>query len=238
MVSNINVYDKVAPLYEEYAFKRKKYIDSVNKLVIKSLNKNMRLLDVGSGDGLRLKTIMNATGIQQAIAIEPSLEMAKLCQKNAKIEVRQISIESENGLFDLGKFHAITALWNVLGHINFRSRVEALKIMAKLLLPGGIIMLDVNNRHNAASYGKIKVIWRKFIDIVNFQESRGDSYYEWHIGGLKIPSYGHLFIHAELIKLFSAADLVIDQYFAVNYLNGEISKNLTQGQLFYILRKK
>lgn len=237
MVNNINVYDQVAPVYAEYASKRKEYINSIDQLVIDSLNSNMRLLDIGAGDGIRLSKILDITKIKNAMAIEPSLEMAKLCKLNADVEVKQSLIENID-IADMGTFDAITALWNVLGHIPSNSRVKSLKLMAKLLSPDGIIMLDVNNRHNAASYGKLKIFWRKVIDTINFKESRGDSYYNWHIGKLKIPSYGHLFIYSELMNLFNQANLIVEDFIAVNYINGNLSNNKTQGQLFFRLRIK
>lgn len=234
LVNTIEAYDKVAPIYAEYASKRKAYIQAVDELVLMRLKAKSSLLDVGSGDGHRLHKILSHTMIKNAVAVEPSSEMAKRCRLNAQVEVIETTVDKLN---EIGQFEAITALWNVLGHIPCDLRVASLQKMKACLAPNGIIMLDVNNRHNAPAYGRFKVLIRRLIDYVNFNEQRGDCYYDWQIGEMKIPSYGHLFIHQEMLSLFRAAGLKLVEYFAVNYADGTISACPTQGQLFYVLER-
>ena len=235
MVDTIKAYDTVAPVYAEYALKRKDYIKSVDALVLTYLKSRASLMDVGCGDGHRLHQLLSQSQIKKALAVEPSHEMAKRCRLNAQIEVIETTIDKLN-ITD--SFEAITALWNVLGHVPCELRIASLQKMAACLSADGIIMLDVNNRHNAPAYGRFKVWGRRFVDFFFFDEMRGDCYYDWQIGQIKIPSYGHLFIHQEMLSLFSAADLQVVMCCAINYLNGSTSTCLTEGQLFYVLKKK
>ncbi len=235
MVDTIKAYDAVAPIYAEYASKRKAYIQGVDSLVLSHLKSKSSLMDVGSGDGLRLREILSQSQIKSAIAVEPSSEMAKRCRVNANVEVIESTIDKLNHgqLYDV-----ITALWNVLGHVPSELRIPSLQKMASSLTAQGIIMLDVNNRHNAPAYGHFKVLTRRLVDYFDFDEKRGDCYYDWQIGETKIPSYGHLFIHQEMLSLFQAASLNVQMCCAVNYENGVTSTSLTKGQLFYVLKKR
>lgn len=234
MVDTIKAYDMVAPIYAEYALKRKSYIEAVDGLVLTHLRSKSSLMDVGSGDGNRFRRILSQSTIKKAIAVEPSSEMAKRCRLNAQVEVIETTVDKLN---DVGRFEAITALWNVLGHIPLALRIASLQKMAACLAPDGIIMLDVNNRHNAPAYGRFKVLIRRLVDFFHFDEKRGDCYYDWKIGKIKIPSYGHLFIHPEMLSLFDAAGLNVVTCCSVNYTDGSISTRLTDGQLFYMLKK-
>ncbi len=40
------------------------------------------------------------------------------------------------------------------------ARVAALTRMKALLNPSGSIFFDVNNRHNAHAYGRVRALWR------------------------------------------------------------------------------
>ena len=96
-------------------------------------------------------------------------------------------------------------------------------------------MIDVNNRHNAAAYGRAKVAGRMIVDTLAFDEKRGDASYDWKIGGVHYPSFGHLFISKEIEMLFRQAGLKIRTRLSINYTTGHVSTSPYQGQLFYIL---
>ena len=238
--SDINImdaYDAIAPLYEEYSSKKSAYLNAVDELVIKRLKPSDRLLDIGAGDGRRLAKIKSSVGIKDAVAIEPSSEMAKICEQAAQVPVHQVFAEKINEL-DIGEFNVVTALWNVFGHIpNSDARLKSLQNIAEKMDKDGILILDVNNRHNAPAYGFFKVFCRTILDTLDFKESRGDATYDWKIGDQTFKSRGHLFTPNEIEDLFSKSGLSIESRFSLNYSTGEISKSKYKGQLFYILKK-
>lgn len=235
---NAKLYDFIAEDYEDYSNRRSEYLESIEQIVTSYLIPKTRLLDVGSGDGRRLEKIMRACKISDVVAIEPSSKMANICKKRLKIRTLVESAENINSL-NIGKFNAVTLLWNVIGHIpTEKGRLKALKGIVSKLKPDGIVLLDVNNRHNAPSYGFWRVMYRRFIDFLNFDAKRGDAHFTWRVNGRKIPGYGHLFTPEEIEALIYSCRLQIKYCCTVNYENGRTSHNKTMGQLFYVLERQ
>ena len=231
----IGAYDAIAPHYAEYSRQRQAYLDAVDELVVGNLGPGQRLLDLGSGDGRRLAKITTAAKISDFVAIEPSAGMIEICEHNTGKPVYQEFGENLDRL-EIGLFDAATALWNIFGHIpDSEARLRTLVNLRAKLKPGGRLMLDVNNRHNALAYGRWKVMLRVLVDTVNFDETRGDAHYEWKIGDKSFHASGHLFTPAEIEKLFHAAGLRVLRRYSVNYATGEISGSRYRGQLFYLL---
>lgn len=234
--NTLRAYDAIAPLYAEYSEKYQNYLNAVDQLVIDRLSPGLRLLDVGSGDGRRLKKITDHHHLTNVVSIEPSTEMAALCRKQTGFPVHQLCGDALGSL-DEAPFDAITALWNVFGHMGDSAlRLQTLRFMAHKLKPSGLIMLDVNNRHNQLAYGRKNVFKRRIIDALNFNEKRGDAHYEWKIAGQSFPASGHLFTPAEMQRLFTQAGLKVAERWSVNYATGEVSASPFNGQLFYTLR--
>lgn len=234
--STLDAYNAIAPVYAEYSGKKQAYLDAVDALVMDNLKPGMRLLDIGAGDGRRLAKIMSGTGIRDAVAVEPSPGMAEICRKTISIPIHQVYAENIDQL-DIGSFDAVTALWNVFGHIpSSQARLAALRNIAAKLNPGGFVILDVNNRHNAMAYGSLNVFKRVIIDTINFDERRGDASYEWKIGDQTFQGSGHLFTPAEIESMFKKAGLKIDRRLSLNYATGDASNSKYRGQLFYILK--
>lgn len=232
----IRAYDAVAAVYDKYSEKYDAYLNAVNNLVIERLASGMRLLDVGSGNGRRLQEISAQHRLSEVVAVEPSSEMAAMCREKTGFRVHELFGENLDQLSD-PPFDVITALWNVLGHIPSSSlRICTLINMKKKLQPHGMIMLDVNNRHNRLAYGRIVVLRRRFLDAFFFRESRGDVRFEWNIEGKTIPASGHLFVPREVETLFAQAGLEVVERWAVNYANGALSSSPFDGQLFYVLK--
>jgi hypothetical protein len=161
--------------------------------------------------------------------------MAALCGATTGFPVHQLFGDALDSLPDSG-FDAITALWNVFGHMeNSEVRLRALRHMRAKLTAGGCIMLDVNNRHNQLAYGRVKVLGRRVIDTLAFDEKRGDAHYEWKIGAKSYPASGHLFTPGEMARLFSQAEMKVAERYTVNYNSGEVSILPFNGQLFFRL---
>ena len=234
--NTLKAYDAIAPLYAEYSGKYRDYLNAVDQLVIDRLAPGMRLLDIGSGDGRRLHKIASHHGLTDVVAVEPSSEMAALCRATTGFAVHQLFGDELDKLPETG-FDAITVLWNVFGHMaDSKVRLKTLVLMKDKLKPGGSVLLDVNNRHNARAYGTWNVLKRRVIDGLAFDEKRGDVHYQWKIGNESVPSSGHLFTPGEMARLFSQTGFRIAERCSVNYANGEVSDSPFEGQLFFRLQ--
>ena len=231
----LEAYDAIAPLYAEYSAKYRDYLNAVDQLVIGSLRPGMRLLDIGSGDGRRIKKIADHVGLTYVTCVEPSGEMARLCRQGTGFTVHELFGHQLDHLPE-GQFDAVTALWNVFGHMpDSSARVQTLRHIRSRLAPGGMVLLDVNNRHNRRSYGRFNVWRRRLIDIMDFDERRGDARFEWKIGDRSFPASGHLFTPAEMDELFKKSGFTRSDRFSVDYRTGAVSASPFDGQLFFRL---
>ena len=86
-----NFYNEIASEYSKISDKRKKYINSVNKIVIKKLKNKKSILDLGSGDGKRLLRISKSLKKSEIVALEPSSEMCKIFKKSCKFKLYQLN---------------------------------------------------------------------------------------------------------------------------------------------------
>ena len=233
--NTLKAYDAIAPMYEAYSARYGDYLNAVDQLVIDRLQPGVRLLDIGSGDGRRLQKIASACSLIDVVAVEPSSGMAALCRATTGFTVHQLFGDELAKLPETG-FDAITVLWNVFGHMaDSKVRLKTLVLIRDKLKPGGCVLLDVNNRHNARAYGRWRVFGRRMIDALAFDEKRGDVHYEWKIGNESVPSSGHLFTPAEMTRLFSGAGLQVAERCSVNYASGAVSASPFEGQLFFRL---
>jgi len=233
----IELYNSLAPHYREYSRTRSAYLEAVEKYIIHHIPHNATsLLDVGAGDGVRGMNIAIEKKIPRVVLSEPSMEMVARCRQLQGAEVWSVS--AEDLPVDRGTFDVVICLWNVLGHIESRvQRVEALRRMAGLLSAEGVLFVDVNNRHNAAQYGTLKILGRIVKDFLLPDEKRGDATFEWNVGNTKMISMGHLFTPREIEGLFIASGLKVRQRVTANYQDGTISKSVLKGQLLYTLTK-
>lgn len=227
-------YDLIAKEYKNISLKKKIYLNSVNKIIIKYLRKKKNILDAGSGDGLRLEKIRKKLKNKNFSAIEPSKKMYGLFKKNSKIPIKNIGLENIKDLNQ--KFDAITCLWNVFGHVSTNEkRLNILKDIKKKLNPKGYLIFDVNNRHNAKQYGIIKIIYRVLVDKFFFNEKRGDAKYEIIQENKKVKGNGHLFTIGEIELLIKKSNFQLKKVYFVNYSNGKVEKTPFFGQILVIL---
>ena len=234
--NTLKAYDAIASLYSDYSGKYQNYLNAVDQLVIDRLGHNLRLLDIGSGDGRRLHKIASHHGLTDVVAVEPSEKMMDLCLKTTGFKVHQLFGDELDRLSD-SDFDAVTVLWNVFGHMADSSvRLKTLSLIKTKLKPSGFVLLDVNNRHNRLAYGHWNVLRRRVIDALAFDEKRGDVLYQWKIGKESVPSSGHLFTPLEMSSLFRQTGFKIAERVSVNYVSGEVSASPFDGQLFYRLQ--
>jgi len=233
-MTGAEVYDALAPAYREYAARRSAYLDAVDALVREQMPRGARrLLDVGSGDGVRAMALARGYGIETIVLSDVSSEMVQRCNALGATDVWQLPAQAlpRDGM----RFDAITCLWNVLGHVPTRDdRIEALRRMRGLLGPGGRLFLDVQNRHNATAYGWARVLLRCGHDALWPDERRGDTVFNWRIGERTIRGNGHLFTPAEINALLRKAELRIFSRHSIDYATGQRSKSPLRGQLVFV----
>lgn len=227
------MYDALAPFYRKYSSGKASYLDAIDALIIARIPPNARsLLDIGAGDGVRAAKIAHERGIPILALVEPSQPMRQLCQQQNPTEIWPLEAQH---LPDSGpRFDVITCLWNVLGHIpTYPEREQALQKMAALLNPGGLLFFDVNNRHNAASYGWRRVAKNYLSDLLSPDPRHGDVSFQWSINGATIAAMGHLFTQAEVKNLLAGAGLRLRRRTVVDYRSGRLNRFVFQGQLLY-----
>lgn len=234
-MSALEAYDRLAPHYRSYASRREAYLNAVDRFVVGHAVRGGRMLDVGSGDGVRAVGIARALDARRVVLCEPSERMAALCREQPVAEIwaqpAQCLPPSKE------RFDLITCLWNVLGHLPDRAaRIAALAGMRGLLDRGGRIFCDVSNRHNVRAYGPRTVMLRRLVDRIAPDDRRGDASFEWRIAEERIRASGHLFTPAEMDELIHAAGLDVEERIAIDYLSGESSACPRDGQLVYRLR--
>jgi len=229
-------YDALAADYRRYAEGRSCYLHAVDAFVLESVGKpSPRVLDVGAGDGHRGSALATAMGASSLTLVEPSAQMAERCRAIEGAEVWHGTVDGLTGRS--GGFDVALCLWNVLGHIpDAGQRVDTLAAVRSLLVPNGVLLLDVNNRHNAASYGWSKAIWRCVVDALAFDPARGDAEYDWVIAGRTYKGRGHLFVPAEVEALFGRAGFDVVRRIVVDYKTGQRRRTRFGGQLCYLLR--
>jgi SAM-dependent methyltransferase len=226
----VAAYDRIGPVFQRIAEKRRAYLDSIDQLVISGIPPGSRsMLDVGSGDGVRARRIAQARNIAELVLLEPSVAM----QSDTGLGKLHTMRAEELHLID-GEFDVITCLWNVLGHIfPAASRLEVLQQFARLVSPQGRIFIDVQHRYNARHYGVIPTALRFLRDQVRWRDTNGDVVVAWDV----CTTRGHVFTHREFRSLARAAGLNIESRFIVDYATGECRRWSTQGHLLYVLER-
>jgi SAM-dependent methyltransferase len=230
-------YDAFAKHYREYSEKKSPYISAVDRLIEEQFSTKVKsIFDFGCGDGVRGAALFKNLKAHELYAGDISKEMITRTQ-NLRVAKEVWDLSSKDWEQKNQRFDLIVSLWNVFGHIpTMQDRVEALNKMSRLLTPTGRICIDVNNRH-FEGYGKFKVQWRRLLDWIAPDFSRGDVHFKWNIDGKDFPAFGHLFTLAEINKLVELAGLKICVWRTVNYKSGIVSDKVTAGQHFLILSK-
>lgn len=155
-------FNDIAPRWEEMS---SNYYDQSIKnrlLDMKLLNKDMTLVDLGSGDGYIARAA--AKSVKRVIAVDISGEMLRELQKKAVASgLKNIDIlESDGQDLPLPDSIADMVCANMyLHHID--EPIFAIKEMHRILKPGGKIFLADFNRHqNRELMEKMRDIWPGF----------------------------------------------------------------------------
>jgi 2-polyprenyl-3-methyl-5-hydroxy-6-metoxy-1,4-benzoquinol methylase len=241
VVDPVAAYERVAPFFAAIAQRRQQYLESINALTVARIPLGSRsLLDVGAGDGNRVRQIAEKCGLDEIVLLEPSGGMMKEAVAGAriwKIRAEDLGVfEPANGSF---RFDVVTCLWNVLGHIQpARARVLVLGELGRLLSPNGLLFLDVNHRYNVRSYGLFRTAGRFLYDRLVPNETNGDVTVSWNISGVGCRTFGHVFTDREIRRLAGQAGLSVCESVTVDYETGDEKRHSFEGNLFYVLRRE
>ena len=238
MTDSQELYNLFAPYYRPYSKRKKRYIETVNKIIINNLpSKTNSILDIGAGDGVRGAKLYKTIGARELIQIDNSRGMLKIMQKGKGISHMMLDISDDKLPKKLGKYDVILCLWNVLGHIETQeARLMVLKNIRLLLNPRGSFFIDVSNRYNAKYYGWKNALRNLYRDAVSPSIHNGDFKYIINISeNLNISTKNHFFSPGEMRSLFKKSGFKILKKHFVDYENGEIQKFPFKGQLVYIL---
>lgn len=231
------MYDSLAPGYRNYSQSRLLYLNAVDSVVRQYLTPESSVIDFGSGDGVRVHNI--AKNITSKLClVENSCNMiTKIKDQYPGALILNQDFADVN--FQTGKKYDIAiCLWNVLGHLGNEQRVlTGLTNIRKTVRKNGIVILDINNRHNISQY-KIKAVKNIIKDVFTYKFANGDIKFNISINGQNIPSYVHIFNKHEIEKLIDAARFEIKSGVYINYANGGIEKSPLFGQLCYVLTVK
>ncbi|WP_086932518.1 class I SAM-dependent methyltransferase [Agarilytica rhodophyticola] len=229
-------YDAFANHYRKYSINKKKYIDAINMAIIDEVSSVEAILDFGAGDGVRGAYLKRELRAKRLVQADISQQMLNLCRGHQQADL--VIDNSKDGWEEnIGKFDLILSLWNVIGHIpSHQDRVSIIKKIKNMLSANAYFIFDVNNRHNEC-YGKLVSLYRRVLDNIVPDNSRGDAHFQWRIDDKYYPAYGHLFTCKEVMQLLSDAGFHSYRWLTVDYSNGSISHSVNKGQLLFICRR-
>jgi SAM-dependent methyltransferase len=143
---------------------------SLQELVERASFRGASFLDVGCGTGLfSLAAHQLGAGRVVGIDISPNSIEASLKNRNrfapaSAIYFREASVLNPDVLEELGSFEIVYA-WGVLHHTG--SMWQAIRNVAQLVLPDGILILSIYNKHLTSPLWKaIKWLYNKLPPIV------------------------------------------------------------------------
>lgn len=231
------MYDNLADEYRSYSQSRLSYLNAVDSVVRQYLAPNASIIDFGSGDGVRIHNIVKNTTSELCLVENSQNMMIKI--KDQYPHALILNQDFANINFQTHKkYDLAVCLWNVLGHLGDKQRVlTGLTNIRKSICQNGVVVLDVNNRHNISQY-KMKAVRNVIKDVFAYKFENGDIKFNISINGHNIPSCVHIFDKHEIEKLINMAGFEIKSRFYINYANGGFKNSSLFGQLCYVLTVK
>ncbi len=224
------VYDQLADSYINVSKERNQYILGVDNLIIPQIQNRKRLLDLGSGDGIRALRIKELAHISDITFVENSHKMANKCRE---LGVGKVAEENIEDFRSEQKFDVITCLWNVLGNVEmYEGRINVLKNIRSLLSTDGFFFFDVLNRYNISYYGIADVTKTVIKDIFIDGKTRNKIYTKL-TANQEVTYNVHYFSDSEVKEMIKAADLSLIETYFIDYKTGEQRNHAWQGQLVY-----
>jgi SAM-dependent methyltransferase len=237
LLGSRDFYDAIGDTYTRETEARRPYLDAIDAIVVdRAIAAGARtLLDVGCGDGSRLSRIVDRTGIR-AVGIDSSPRMVAAARA-AGLEAHVVDIADPGPAWPMEgrRFDLVTALWNVVGHVGGPAdRRRALVTMRGSLHDGGQLILDVNNRYNAAAYGWRAAVRNRVTDMLR-RGPKGDFVMRRTVDGRDVETVTHIFSPAEIEALIGEAGLTLTETRFIDYADGA-DRGPWSGQLCLIAR--
>lgn len=235
--SSVEYYNSVAKDFYSESIFRERYLNQIDNLVVNQIKYDevVRWLDIGSGDARRTKKIhdkvaSNGTILESVMIIEPSSVLYGVAMKNFA-EANIYNKNFEDVVLENCNFTHVTALWNVLGHVEGRDFF--LEKIYNCLCHKGKLIFDVNNRYNIAQYGMYNVLKNFFKDCFSFSDT-GD----FIIQNMENSTLVHIHSPSEIFSLLRRAGFGKISFRYVDYQSGKIVNRKTKGQMFVVAEKE
>ena len=241
VLSSVKFYDTLSVIYDAELERRAPWVRRVEELIAGWARARgaRSLIDFGAGNGRRALRLAQAADLQD-VAIDVSPVMIDEARKLG-VEAHVVDIASptfDAAAFGDRKFDLVICTWNVLGHVEGReARLQAVRNMRSVMAPGGAIVLDVNNRYNAAHYGwaaVVKNLVRDLLDpasagdfIANRQDPKGET----------MHTFVHVFSRGEMHRLCRDAGLAPVEEHYLDYDSGE-ARTRWSGQMCFLIQAR
>jgi SAM-dependent methyltransferase len=241
ILTPVQFYDSLSEIYDAELERRAPWVRSVDALIIRWCKERgvRNIVDFGCGNGRRVLRLLQATGLAgAAIDVSPGM-VAEARRLGVDGHVMDIASDRFDAS-ELGgrRFDLVICTWNVLGHIEgHAARRRTLQNMRALLAPGGAIVLDVNNRYNAAHYGWRAVLRNRVRDLFKPDGSGDFIANRQSPDGRTMHTFVHVFSPAELRELCGEAGLVpVEEHF-VDYTTGAAAGPWS-GQMCFLITER
>ncbi len=181
----------------------------VMSLVRERVKDGDTLIDVGAGNG-RLATVLPST--VRYLGLEPS---ASLRAASAFVLAPYSQAEMREGALPVlsvsDSAADVVACIAVLHHLTPEERHASVAELARILRPGGALILTVWNLHHlpAKSWSVFLASWFR-LPLVR-GGGLGDTWISWRAEGAEAKRYVHAFIKRELRQLFSGPEWEIER---------------------------
>lgn len=230
VIDSEGFYNQVNSSYDDISFKKVEYLRAIDFLILQHIVKleKICLVDIGSGNGRRLKKILKNISFEKLLLIEQSLGFVKILKENFNPE-EIFHGDVVNFQKKSGEFNIALCLWNVIAHAD--NPKTFLKAIHSLLDKNGTFIFDINNRFNIKEYG-LKNVLTNFIKSKIFSNS---GLFILNTNGIKTKVY--IYNLSEIKLLLKEAGFAIDFVKYVNYKTGVIEKNQYSGQMLLSCRK-
>jgi SAM-dependent methyltransferase len=223
-------YNAIAADYALWSQARQQYLSTVDGIVTEHSPRAARMLDVGSGDGLRAHALADRIGAAQLTMMDNSEAMLARCREVPGARVVRGDI-ADPGLDVSERFEVVTCVGNVLGHVGAPPRrATALANLAQLMAPDARLILDVHNRWNVRAYG-----WRAWRNVVRGNGDRPGDFPLVPAFSQPVATRVHLFAPGELDRRFREHGLQVAGRYVVDYSTGARRRTVLEGQLIYVL---
>jgi len=180
--------------------------------LLKSVELEARVLDVGCGNGRLLKVL--AERQIKYIGVDQSESLIKICQEKYpeyKFAVEDILNLGELPEYDFDYVFCVAVLHHLPGA---DLRLNALRQLKNKIKSGGKIILTVWNMWPQEKYRKMLIKFSLLKLVGKNKMDFGDVLFDWRApGGLMSKRYYHIFYQRELVKLAKKAGLKIVKKF-------------------------